>query len=121
VTPSAEQKARDLAHYAGYFDGTGPLLRLAPEAIARGGPAVVAALLVIPLAALAGRRLWAAYVLGAALAVLGVLLTPFVFSTFADAVSLSQARRLVAFLPLPFALAGAATLAALSVTEQLEC
>jgi hypothetical protein len=36
---------------------------------------------------------------------------PFVFSTFADAVSLSQARRLISFLPLAFALAGGAVLA----------
>ena len=111
VTPSAAQKARDLAHYAGFFDGSGHLLRLSPEAIARAGPAVVGALIVVPLAALATRRLWAAYVLGATLAVLGVLLLPFVFSTFADVVSLSQARRLAGFLPLPFALAGAAVLA----------
>jgi hypothetical protein len=111
VTPSADQRARDLAHYAGYFDGSGHLLRLAPDAIARGGPAVVAALLVVPLAALAGRRLWASYVLGGTLAVLAVLFLPLVFETFADTVSLSQARRLVAFLPLVFALAGAAALA----------
>jgi hypothetical protein len=111
VTPTAEQKARDLAHYAGYFEGSGHLLRLAPDALARGGPAVVAAFLVVPLAALAGRRLWASYVLGGTLAVLAVLLLPLVFETFADTVSLSQARRLAAFLPLAFALAGAAALA----------
>lgn len=111
VTPTAAQRARDLADYAGFVDGAGKLLRLAPDAIARGGPAVVVALVAVPLAALAGRRLWAAYVLGGSLAGLGVLLLPLVFPTFVDAVSLSQARRLVVFLPLAFALAGAGALA----------
>jgi hypothetical protein len=111
VTPGPAQKARDIAHYSGYLEGTGHLLRIAPDAVARRGPAFVAALLLIPLAGLAARRLWAAYVLGASLAVFAVLMLPFVFSTFADAVSLSQARRLISFLPLAFALAGGAVLA----------
>ena len=49
---------------------------------------------------------------GLPLAVLGLLLVPGVFEVFADAVSLTQALRLKYFLPLAFALAGAATLLA---------
>jgi hypothetical protein len=110
VTPSAAQKARDLAHYAGFFHGSGHFLRIAPEAIARAGPATVAGLLAVPFAFFASRRLWAALVLGGSLGVLAVLLVPFLFEPFSQVVSLSQARRLIGFLPLPFALAGAAVL-----------
>jgi lysylphosphatidylglycerol synthetase-like protein (DUF2156 family) len=47
-------------------------------------------------------------VLGGTLAVLGIELLPWVFPHFADAVSISQARRLAGFVPIPFALAGGA-------------
>ena len=40
------------------------MLRLAPETISRGGAVAVAGLIAIPMAALAGTRRWAAYVLG---------------------------------------------------------
>jgi Family of unknown function (DUF6541) len=86
-------------------------LRLRPEQLAFGSGIKVAALVAVPLALLAGGRRWAAYVLGAP-AVLGVVaLVPPAFETLSDAVSLSQAVRLGSFLPLPFALAGAALLA----------
>lgn len=82
--------------------------RLRPEVIDRRGAVAIAALLLVPLAAVAWRRRWAAFVLGGTLAVLAVVLVPFIFPTFARAVSLSQARRLAAFIPLPFAFAGGA-------------
>src|SRR5205085_11342601 len=54
-------------------------------------------------------------VLGGTLAVLAVLLVPSVFVRFADAVSVSQARRAAGFVPLPFAFAaGAAVLTRLA-------
>jgi hypothetical protein len=89
----------------------GTRLQLRPEQMAWGGGVKVAAFVAVPLALLASRRRWAAYVLGgtAALAITG--LVPPVFDRFADAVSLPQAVRLASFLPLPFALAGAAALA----------
>jgi hypothetical protein len=71
----------------------------------------VAALLAVPLAGLLPRRRLGAFVLGATLAVLVVVLVRPVFTPFADAVSLSQGRRLAQFLPLPFALAAASFLA----------
>ena len=80
--------------------------RVRAEVIDRRGAVAIAALVLVPLAALAWRRRWAAFVLGGTLAVLAILLVPFVFPHFAGAVSLSQARRLAAFLPLPFAFAG---------------
>jgi hypothetical protein len=82
--------------------------RVRPEVIDRRGAVAIAALVLVPLAAVAWRRRWAAFVLGGTLAVLAVVLLPFVFPTFAGAVSLSQARRLAAFIPLPFAFAGGA-------------
>ena len=108
--PHAAERARTIAHYSGQIDVIGGLLRLAPEAISNGGAIAVAGLLAIPLAALAGQRRWAAYVLGGSLAVLGLLLFPWAFDQLSDAVSVSQSRRLAAFLPLPFAVAGAAGL-----------
>jgi hypothetical protein len=47
-------------------------------------------------------------VLGGSLAILGLVLLPQAFDALSNAVSLSQARRLIAFLPIPFAVAGAA-------------
>jgi hypothetical protein len=107
----SDDRARAVRHYAGQLDVSGDTFRLAPEAIARGGAAVVAALLCVPLAALAGRRLWSAVVLGGTVAILGVVLWPTLFTTLSDQVSLSQSRRLVLFLPLAFAFAGGAAAA----------
>jgi hypothetical protein len=104
-------RARAIQHYAGQVDLSGDLIRLAPDAIARGGAAVVLSLLAVPLAALAGKRLWSSVVLAGTLSILVVALVPQLFTVFADAVSLSQGRRLVLFLPLAFALAGAALFA----------
>jgi hypothetical protein len=108
--PDPARRAFEIRHYGNAFDVFGDVLRFAPEAIARGGPVVVAGLLAVPLAGLAARRMWAAFVLGGSLAVLAVLLVPWLFTELADLLSLSQARRLAAFLPVPFAIAGAAVL-----------
>jgi uncharacterized protein DUF6541 len=89
----------------------GPGLQLRPEQMAWGGGVKVAAFVAVPLALLASGRRWAAYVLGGTAALAVTALVPPVFERFADAVSLSQAVRLASFLPLPFALAGAAVLA----------
>ena len=108
--PGSTERARAIAHYAGQIDVVHGQLRLAPEAISRGGAIAVAGLLAIPLAALAGNRRWAAYVLGTSLVVLVLVLYPWAFDHLSDAVSVSQSRRLAAFLPIPFAVAGAASL-----------
>jgi hypothetical protein len=111
VTAGAAETARDLARYPGVFEGTAESFSVDPAAITRRGGLVVAALLAVPLAGFAGRRLWAALVLGGSLAVLAVLLVAPLLTLLADLASVSQARRLVGFLPLSFALAGAAVLA----------
>ena len=85
---------------------------LRPEVFARGGAIAVAALVCIPLAALAARRRWAAFVLGGSLVVLAVELVPWLFPRFADAISLSQARRAAGFVPFAFALTGGASVLA---------
>jgi len=91
----AELNVDSLHHYA-----------LRPEVVSRGGAVAVAGLALVPLAAFAARQRWAAYVLGGTLAVLTIELFPWVFPHFADAVSVSQARRLAGFTPIAFALAG---------------
>ena len=92
-----ELRVDSLHHYA-----------LRPEVVSRSGAVAVAALAIVPLAALAARQRWAAFVLGGTLAVLGIELPVWIFPHFADAVSISQARRAAGFVPFPFALAGGA-------------
>jgi len=104
--PSASELDRGLRHYAGQISGTADRYHLAAEVFARSGAVAVAALLLIPLAALAWRRRWASFVLGGSLAVLVVMLVPFLFMGLSDAVSLSQSRRAAGFLPFAFAFAG---------------
>jgi Family of unknown function (DUF6541) len=107
--PDAAERARAIAQYGGQIEVVHGLLRLAPEAISRGGAITVAGLLAIPIAGLAAPKRWAAYVLGGSLAVLGLVLLPWAFDNLTDIVSVSQGRRLTSFLPLPFAVAGAAS------------
>jgi hypothetical protein len=106
--PDAAERARAIAQYSGQIDVWHGLIRLAPEAISRGGAITIAGLLAIPIAGLAAPKRWAAYVLGGSLAVLGLVLIPWAFDYLTEVVSVSQGRRLASFLPLPFAVAGAA-------------
>jgi len=111
--PSREELDRALAHYGTQIDLlSGGRYRLAPEVLGRGGAIAVAALVLVPLAALAWRRRWAAFVLGGSLAVLALMLVPFLFERLSDAVSLSQSRRAAGFLPFAFALVGGAAVLA---------
>jgi hypothetical protein len=112
-SPSAAELHRSLAKYADELH-VESLHRYAlrPEVISRGGAVAIAALVSIPLAALAARQRWAAFVLGGSLVVLGIELSIWVFPHFADAVSVSQARRLAGFVPFAFAVAGGASVLA---------
>ncbi|HEU5279182.1 MAG TPA: hypothetical protein VFU26_09795 [Gaiellaceae bacterium] len=108
-SPSERELERALAKYGDELDvGSLHHYALRPEVLSRGGAIAVAGLVLVPLAAFAARQRWAAFVLGGTLAVLGLELLPWVFPHFADAVSVSQARRLAGFTPLPYALAGGA-------------
>jgi hypothetical protein len=106
-----EERARALAHYGAQLQGVGDGLRAAPDAVTRTGPVLLAALIVLPLVALAVRRWWASLAVGGTVLTLGVLLVPFVFTAFVDAISVSQGRRLAQFLPVAFAIAAAAVFA----------
>jgi hypothetical protein len=98
--------AHGIKRYPGQFDvWSCDRFRLAPEVVGRSGSVAVAALFLVPFAALAWRRRFAALVLGGSVVVLGLLLIPSLFVRFSDAVSISQARRAAGFLPLPFAFA----------------
>jgi hypothetical protein len=112
-TPGLSELDRAFEQYPGQLDVfSGDSYRLAPELFARGGAVAVVALALVPLAALAPLRRWAAFVLGGSLVVLGLTLTAFLFPAFADVVSISQARRAAGFLPFPFAFAGGVLLVA---------
>ena len=106
VGPDAAERGRGFEQYAGQLSGNPDRFSVVPELFSRTGAVAVAALLAVPLAGLATRRRWAAFVVGGSLAVFAVCLVPWIFTPFSDAVSLSQSRRLAGFLPLAFALAG---------------
>ena len=107
--PGANELRHAFASYPTELDVFGlHSYRLKPELFGRGGAIAVAALVLLPLAVFARRRLWAALVLGGMLAVLAVSLLTFLFPHFADLVSISQARRLVGFSPRAFVIAGGA-------------
>jgi hypothetical protein len=107
VSPDAEELRRAFDQYRGQLDvRSDTVYSLAAEVFTRSGPVAIAALLLIPLAGLAARRRWSAYVVGGSLAVFAVMLIPFLFTALADLVSISQARRAAGFLPFAFAFAG---------------
>jgi hypothetical protein len=111
--PSAAERAAGLLQYKDQLDVFSPSrYRLAPEVVARGGAVAIAALVLVPLAALAARRRWAAFVLGGTLVVLALELVTWIFPRFSDAVSLSQSRRAAGFVPFAFAFAGGAAVLA---------
>jgi hypothetical protein len=107
VSPDADELQRAFEQYGSQLVvHSDTSYNLAPEVFTRAGAVAIAALLLIPLAGLAARRRWAAYVVGGSLAVFAVTLLPFVFPALADLVSISQARRAAGFLPFAFAFAG---------------
>jgi Family of unknown function (DUF6541) len=107
VSPDAHELQRAFEQYTGQLVVHSPTsYNLAPEVFTRSGAVAIAALLLIPVAGFAARRRWAAYVVGGALAVFAVMLVPFLFTSLADLVSISQARRAAGFLPFAFAFAG---------------
>jgi hypothetical protein len=106
-TPSAGEVARALERYSRELDvDSVDRYALAPEVFGRSGAVAVAALVLIPLAALAARTRWAAWVVGGSVPILVLMSTDVLFPHFADLVSLSQARRAAGFLPFAFAFAG---------------
>jgi hypothetical protein len=107
VSPGGVEVRRAFRQYAGQLNVRSETsYSLAAEVFTRRGAVAVAALLLLPLAALAARRRWAAYVAGGSLAVLVVMLAPFLFTSLSDVVSISQARRAAGFLPFAFGLTG---------------
>jgi hypothetical protein len=110
--PSGQEVRRAFAQYPGQLAGTLDRYHVAERLFTRTGAVAVAGLVCVPLALFAARRRWAAWVLGGPVAIFALTLVPFVFPRFADAVSISQARRLVGFMPIPYALAGGATVLA---------
>jgi hypothetical protein len=111
-TPSAAQRSHDTDRYGDLVSHVGHWIAMNPGAIAQAGTLVVAGLLVVPFALLASTRLWAALVVGGTLALLGTLVIPPAFTAAADLLSLSQARHLPEFLPIPFAVVGGCALLA---------
>jgi hypothetical protein len=111
--PRSSERARALRSYANdLVIHSQTSYHLAPSVVARTGAIAVAALLLVPLAALAARRRWSAFVLGGTVLVLALELWSPAFTHFSDLVSLSQSRRAAGFVPFAFALAGGAAVLA---------
>jgi hypothetical protein len=107
VSPEADEVRRAFEQYRGQLDVRSVTsYSLAPEVFTRAGPVPIAALLLIPVAALAARRRWSAFVVGGSLAVFAFMLLPPLFVALSDLTSISQARRAAGFLPFAFAFAG---------------
>jgi hypothetical protein len=107
VSPDRDEVRRALEQYPRQLDvRSDTVYSLAAEVFTRSGAVALAALLLIPLAGFAARRRWAAYVAGGSLTVFAVMLVPLLFTSLADLVSISQARRAAGFLPFAFAFAG---------------
>ncbi len=107
--PAHAEVQRAFADYGRELDVFGEhSYRLTPELFGRAGAIAVASLALVPLAVFAHRRMWAAFVLGGMLVTFAIALLPFLFPHFADAVSISQARRIIGFSPRSFALVGGA-------------
>jgi hypothetical protein len=110
--PNAAERASQLRHYANDLVVTSQhSFHLAPGMASRAGAIAVAGLVLVPLAGLASRRRWSAFVLGGTVLVLVLELWSLVFPHFSDLVSLSQSRRAVGFVPFAFALVGGAAVA----------
>src|SRR5581483_5162225 len=105
--PGRSEKASQLEHYASdLVVHSRSSFHLAPGMVARSGSIALAALVLVPLAGLAARRRWSAFVLGGSVLVLVLELWSLVFPHFSDFVSLSQSRRAAGFVPFVFALVG---------------
>ncbi len=112
VQPDAAEMARAIERYEPLLVIYEETFRLSADANVRGGVIAIAALLTVPLFVFVMRRRYAALVVGGMLVVLLVALVPRIFAELSDLISLSQARRLPSFLPLSFAIGGAALIVA---------
>jgi hypothetical protein len=113
--PGPAALALGLTHYADELQIWSPHdFRVAPGLIGRSGAVSVAALALIPLAGLASRRRWSAFVLAGSVSILALMLVPALFVRFTDVFSLSFSRRAAGFVPFAFAFAGGLALLARS-------
>jgi hypothetical protein len=111
--PDAAEKARAIRTYASDLVVHSPTrYHLAAYLVDRTGAIAIAALVLVPLAAFAGRRRWSPYVLGGTALLLALELSAYAFPHFSDLVSLSQSRRAAGFVPFAVALAGGAAVLA---------
>ncbi len=110
--PAADSSASTIdragPHFSSLVNMDGDLLSMKAEWLTRGGPVVVAGLLCVPIAAAATKTRAAAFITGASLVVILVLIVPYLFTPFAHVMSVSQGRRLLFYLPFAFALTGGA-------------
>jgi hypothetical protein len=105
---SASTIAYSSARFATLVNKSGDLVSMKPEWLTRGGPAAIAALLLVPVACAATRTRAAAFIASASAVVIFTLLVPWLFTPFADVMSISQGRRFLFYLPWAFALTGGA-------------
>lgn len=110
--PATAYRTAAVRLHDGALTRAGGLFALEPGQLAHGGAPVVVGLLAVAVAAVAVRNRFGSFVVGATLAVAVVALVPPLFRPFSDVLTLTEAMRIGLLLPLPFALAGLATVAA---------
>jgi hypothetical protein len=114
--PSDTTLASALARYTGELRISSlHHYRIVPELVGRSGAVTVAALALVPLASLAARRRWSAFVLAGTVSILVLTLTPTLFVHLSNLFSVSESRRAAGFIPFAFAFAGGMTLLARSL------
>jgi hypothetical protein len=110
--PAADSSASTISragpHFSSLVNMNGDLVSMKSEWLTRGGPIVIAALLCVPIAAAATRTRAAAFIAGASLTVILILIVPYLFTPFAHVMSISQGRRFIFYFPFAFALTGGA-------------
>lgn len=104
----AYRRAYAINHFVTLLDLNGDSIRMSADAFLRGGGALVLATGLVPFCVLAIRRRWGAFVVASFLTTMVVLLTYPGFRALSELMNIGQSRRLLYFLPVPFAIVGAA-------------
>jgi hypothetical protein len=111
-SPACTEIRRAFANYPGQIlHASCSHYSLAPGVFARSGSIAVAALLLLPVAAITIRERSSSLIAGGSLTILACTLLPWVFPHFADLVSISQARRAAGFVPFALVLTAVAAVA----------
>lgn len=103
-----EQRRFSIRNFETLLDvgADGETIRISGDAFVRSGAVLILAVILAPLCFLGIRRRWGAFVVASFLSISVTLMTYVGFGLFAEVMNVSQTRRLIYFLPVPFAIVG---------------